>query len=155
MIRRYSTALRLGLLVADALSAFGLFIVIALSSGTTFNLLTIALPKIVDERLAANVPLLLAGSVATLVLICGAVAPLARCRTHRPRRPRPCRRAVMGGTVFAGVTFMLAAAGPAAPPPLPGAAPGGGPRRAGGGGGWGWGAAREGGGWGPGPGGRG
>ena len=56
---------------------FGLFIVIALSSGTTFNLLTIALPKIVDERLAANVPLLLAGSVATLVLICGAVAQLA------------------------------------------------------------------------------
>ena len=56
---------------------FGLFIVIALSSGTTFNLLTIALPKIVDERLAANVPLLLAGSVATLVLMCGAVAQLA------------------------------------------------------------------------------
>jgi MFS family permease len=55
---------------------FGLFIVIALSSGTTFNLLTIALPKIVDERLAQHVPLLLAGSVATLVLICGGLAQL-------------------------------------------------------------------------------
>jgi MFS family permease len=56
---------------------FGLFTVIALTSGTTFNLLTIALPKIVDERLAAHVPLLLAGGVATLVLLCGAVAQLA------------------------------------------------------------------------------
>jgi MFS family permease len=56
---------------------FGLFTVIALASGTTFNLLTIALPKIVDERLAAHVPLLLAGGVATLVLLCGAVAQLA------------------------------------------------------------------------------
>ena len=55
---------------------FSLFIVIALCSGTTFNLLTIALPKIIDERLAANVPLLLAGSVATLVLICGGLAQL-------------------------------------------------------------------------------
>ncbi len=55
---------------------FGLFIVIALTSGTTFNVLTIALPKIVDEGLGAKVPLLLAGSIATMVLICGAVAQL-------------------------------------------------------------------------------
>jgi MFS family permease len=38
--------------------------------------LTIALPKIVDERLAAHVPLLIAGSVATLVLVCGGLAQL-------------------------------------------------------------------------------
>ena len=59
-----------------AAALFGLFIVIALTAGTTFNLLTIALPKIVDERLADNVPLLLAGSVATLVLVCGGLAQL-------------------------------------------------------------------------------
>ena len=59
-----------------AVVLFGLFIVIAVTAGTVFNVLTIALPKIVDERLAANVPLLLAGSIATLVLICGAVAQL-------------------------------------------------------------------------------
>ena len=56
---------------------FGLFVVITMTGGTVFNLLTIALPKIVDEGLAANVPLWLAGSVATAVLICGAVAQLA------------------------------------------------------------------------------
>jgi MFS family permease len=55
---------------------FGLFIGIALTGGTVFNLLTIALPKIVDERLAAHVPLVLAGSIATGVLICGAIAQL-------------------------------------------------------------------------------
>ena len=60
----------------EAVVLFGLFIGIALTAGTVFNLLTIALPKIVDERLASHVPLVLAGSVATLVLICGAVAQL-------------------------------------------------------------------------------
>ena len=55
---------------------FGLFIGIALTAGTVFNLLTIALPKIIDERLASHVPLVLVGSIATLVLICGAAAQL-------------------------------------------------------------------------------
>jgi MFS family permease len=59
-----------------AVVLFGLFIVIALTAGTTFNLLTIALPKIIDERLAQHVPLLLAGSVATAVLVCGGIAQL-------------------------------------------------------------------------------
>ena len=72
---------------------FGLFIVIALCSGTTFNLLTIALPKIVDERLAQNVPLLLAGSVATLVLICGgAGAALRRAAGRALHRAQHVRR---------------------------------------------------------------
>ena len=64
------------LTVRMAVVMFGLFIVIAITAGTTFNVLTIALPKIVDERLAANLPLLVAGSVATLVLVCGGLAQL-------------------------------------------------------------------------------
>jgi MFS family permease len=55
---------------------FGLFIVIALSAGLTFNILTIALPKIVDERLSGDLPLILVGSIATAVLVCGALAQL-------------------------------------------------------------------------------
>ena len=55
---------------------FGLFIVIALSAGLTFNVLTVALPKIVDERLSSSMPLVLVGSIATAVLICGALAQL-------------------------------------------------------------------------------
>lgn len=56
---------------------FGLFLVIAVSSGLVFNVLTIALPKIVDEGMAKDVPLVLIGSVATAVLICGALAQLS------------------------------------------------------------------------------
>jgi len=55
---------------------FGLFLVIALSAGLVFNVLTIALPKIVDEGMATSVPLALVGSIATAVLVCGAIAQL-------------------------------------------------------------------------------
>src|SRR6185437_16775442 len=47
---------------------FGLFLIIALSAGLVFNVLTIALPKIVDEGIASTVPLVLIGSIATGVL---------------------------------------------------------------------------------------
>ncbi|MFA6264684.1 MAG: MFS transporter [Pseudolabrys sp.] len=56
---------------------FGLFLVIALSAGLVFNVLTIALPKIVDEGMVKDVPLVLVGGVATAVLLCGALAQLA------------------------------------------------------------------------------
>jgi MFS family permease len=59
-----------------AVMLFGLFLVIALSAGLVFNVLTIALPKIVDEGIAKDVPLVLVGSIATAVLVCGAVAQL-------------------------------------------------------------------------------
>ncbi|MGI8524605.1 MAG: MFS transporter [Pseudolabrys sp.] len=59
-----------------AVMLFGLFLVIALSAGLVFNVLTIALPKIVDEGVARSVPLLLVGSIATAVLVCGALAQL-------------------------------------------------------------------------------
>ena len=101
-----------------AVMLFGLFIVIALASGTTFNLLTIALPKIVDERLAQNVPLLLAGSVATLVLICGGLAQLCVGRLVERFTPHAMFAAitVMGflGNLWAayadGITLMIALA---------------------------------------------
>jgi MFS family permease len=101
-----------------AVMLFGLFIVIALASGTTFNLLTIALPKIVDERLAQHVPLLLAGSVATLVLICGGLAQLCVGRLVERFTPHGMFAAitVMGflGNLWAayadGITLMIALA---------------------------------------------
>lgn len=53
-----------------------LYVVISLAGGLTFNTISIALPKIVDERLGADVPLLLVGSLATAVFMCGAVAQI-------------------------------------------------------------------------------
>ncbi|HEY5215583.1 MAG TPA: MFS transporter [Pseudolabrys sp.] len=57
-----------------ALIMFGLYVVVSLAGGLTFNTISIALPKIVDERLGEGVPLLAVGSLATAVFMCGAVA---------------------------------------------------------------------------------
>ncbi len=52
---------------------FGLAI---LAGGITFNVTTIALPKIIDERLGLALPLLLTGSLATVVFVFGALTQL-------------------------------------------------------------------------------
>jgi MFS family permease len=101
-----------------AVMLFGLFIVIALTAGTTFNVLTIALPKIVDERLAAHVPLVVAGSIATAVLICGALAQLTVGRLVERFAPHHLFAAITGlgflGNLWAayadGVALMVALA---------------------------------------------
>lgn len=59
------------------IALFGLFIVIALAGGIVFNVLTIALPKMVDEGMTKDYSLVMIGSIATMVLICGAIAQLA------------------------------------------------------------------------------
>jgi len=59
-----------------AMIMFGLYVVISLAGGLTFNTVSIALPKIVDERLGAGVPLFAVGSLATAVFMCGAVAQI-------------------------------------------------------------------------------
>jgi MFS family permease len=97
---------------------FSLFVVIALTAGTVFNVLTIALPKIVDERLATHVPLVLAGSIATAVLICGAVAQLCVGRLVERFTPHMMFAVITGlgalGNLWAsyaeGVPLMLALA---------------------------------------------
>ena len=102
----------------EAVLLFGLFIGIALTAGTVFNLLTIALPKIVDERLASHVPLVLAGSVATLVLICGAIAQLCVGRLVERFSPHAMFAAITAlgflGNLWAayadGITLMVALA---------------------------------------------
>ena len=58
-------------------TVFGLFIVIALTAGLVFNTVTIALPKMVDERLGDGISLVAVGGIATVVFVCGALAQLA------------------------------------------------------------------------------
>jgi MFS family permease len=65
---------RLSAVVAAAI--FGLFIVVALCAGLVFNTLSVALPKIVDERVS-NISLVEIGGLTTAVFICGAIAQLA------------------------------------------------------------------------------
>jgi MFS family permease len=80
-----------------AIMLFGLFLVIALSAGLVFNVLTIALPKIVDEGMAKDVPLVLVGSIATAVLVCGAAAQLIVGRLAEWVAPH---------FIFAGITAL-------------------------------------------------
>jgi len=60
-----------------AIVFFGIYIVISVSSGLTFNTITIALPKIVDERLGADISLIAVGGLTTAVFMCGALAQVA------------------------------------------------------------------------------
>ncbi len=60
-------------MVAAAL--FGLFVIVALSAGMVFNTLSVALPKIVDERIP-GISLVTVGGLTTAVFLCGAIAQL-------------------------------------------------------------------------------
>jgi MFS family permease len=55
---------------------FVLFVVVALSAGLVFNTISIALPKIVDERVGSGISLIEVGGLTTLVFLCGAVAQI-------------------------------------------------------------------------------
>jgi MFS family permease len=101
-----------------AVMLFGLFIVIALSAGLVFNVLTIALPKIVDEGVAQAVPLVMVGSIATGVLVCGALAQLMVGRAVEWVPPHFIFAAVTGlgfvgnlwATYATGIPLMIALA---------------------------------------------
>ena len=97
---------------------FGLFLVIAISAGLVFNVLTIALPKIVDEGVASSVPLVLVGGIATAVLVCGALAQLTVGRLVEWVPPHAIFAAVtalgfvgnLWATYATGISLMLALA---------------------------------------------
>lgn len=64
------------LIYAVAVAMLVAFAFVSFSAGLIFNIITVAIPKIVDERLAQDVPLVLIGSVATMVLLVGGIAQL-------------------------------------------------------------------------------
>jgi MFS family permease len=59
-----------------AAAMFATFAALSFSAGLIFNIITVAIPKIIDERLAQDIPLVLIGSVATMVLLVGGIAQL-------------------------------------------------------------------------------
>jgi MFS family permease len=54
-----------------------LFVLGVACAGMTFNTLTVALPKVIDERLGLDLPLGLTGSLATGVFVIGALTQLS------------------------------------------------------------------------------
>ena len=95
-------------LVAAAI--FALFVVAALAAGLIFHIFTVSLPKIVDERLGADIPLVLIGSIATVVLMCGALAQLSVGRLVE-KIPLHILFAAVGILQFVGVLWAATASG--------------------------------------------
>jgi MFS family permease len=62
--------------VARPLVLLVIFAAAIVAGGMTFNVTTIALPKVLDERLGLALPLTLTGSLATLVFVFGALTQL-------------------------------------------------------------------------------
>jgi MFS family permease len=93
-----------------AVAIFGLFIVIALGAGLAFNIITVALPKIVDERIP-HLSLAQIGWIATAVFVAGGLAQLAVGRLVEWIAPH-ILFAMVTALLFAGVTWSLFVTGP-------------------------------------------
>jgi MFS family permease len=95
-----------------AATMFGCFIVIALTAGLIFNAVTVALPKIVEERVGHDVPLFLVGGLATAVFMCGALAQLAVGRLVEMIAPHLLLVLIVA-IGFVGTVWAASATGPA------------------------------------------
>ena len=93
-----------------AASIFGLFILVAMSAGLVFNTVTIALPKVVDERLGMTISLKEIGTIATAVFLCGAVAQFTVGRVLEKYPPHLVFAAV-AILQFVGVVWVAYATG--------------------------------------------
>jgi MFS family permease len=93
-----------------AATLFGLFVLVALTAGLVFHISTVALPKIVDERLATDISLLLVGGITTAIFLCGAVAQLAVGRLVE-RMPLYVLFIVVAVLLFLGVAWAAYATG--------------------------------------------
>jgi MFS family permease len=94
-----------------AVTIFALFILIALSAGLVFHIATVALPKIVDERLGQDISLVEVGGIATVIFLCGALAQLAIGRLVE-RFPLHLLFAAVALLQLGGVVWAAYATGP-------------------------------------------
>ncbi|MBI3505638.1 MAG: MFS transporter [Proteobacteria bacterium] len=62
--------------VSRPLVMFAVFVLAIVAGGMTFNITTIALPKVIDERIGLDLPLAFTGSLATAVFVFGALTQL-------------------------------------------------------------------------------
>jgi MFS family permease len=94
---------------AVAAAIVALFVVVALSAGMVFNTISVALPKIVDERVS-NISLVAIGSLTTAVFLCGGIAQMAVGRLVEHIKPH-ILFAVLAVMQFTGVVWAAYATG--------------------------------------------
>lgn len=75
-----TTAASPGFTVAQPILAVGAIILAYIAGGMTYNIVTVAVPKIVDERFDGALPLMGTGALTTVIFICGAFMQLATGR---------------------------------------------------------------------------
>ena len=92
-----------------AVVIFGLFLLVAVSAGLVFNTISVALPKIVDERIS-GISLIEVGGLTTAVFLCGAVAQLTVGRLVE-RFPPHILFAILAIMQFSGVVWSAYASG--------------------------------------------
>jgi predicted MFS family arabinose efflux permease len=93
-------------------SVFGFFILIGTTAGLVFNTVTIALPKVIDERIGSGISLVAVGVIATAVFLCGAVAQFTVGRVLE-KYPAHLVFAFTGLMQFIGVVWVAYATGTA------------------------------------------
>ena len=89
-----------------AVTMFSLFVVIALGAGLVFHIVTVALPKILDERVGTELPLILVGGLATAIFFCGAFSQIVVGRLVE-KIPPHILFAVMATLQFVGVLWAV------------------------------------------------
>jgi len=94
----------------SAVIMFGLFILIALGAGLAFNVISVALPKLIDERVGHDINLVAVGSLATAVFLVGALAQLVMGRLVERMTPT-ILLTLITATLFVGVSWSVYATG--------------------------------------------
>jgi predicted MFS family arabinose efflux permease len=92
------------------ITVFALFIVIGTTAGLVFNTLTIALPKVIDERAGSSISLVAVGGIATAIFLCGAIAQFTIGRVLE-KYPAHLVFAFTGLMQFVGVVWVVYATG--------------------------------------------
>ena len=105
-----STAPDVALSTTVAAIVFGLFVVVALSAGLVFNTISVALPKIIDERVGVGISLVMVGGLTTAVFLCGALAQITVGRLVE-RFPLHVLFAIAAVMQFTGVVWAAYAGG--------------------------------------------
>jgi MFS family permease len=90
---------------------FGLFVIIAIGAGLAFNVITVALPKVIDERAGQGISLVAVGSIATAVFVVGGIAQLAMGRLVEYFAPHVLF-VVVTLLLFVGASWAVVAQGP-------------------------------------------
>ncbi|MBM3487294.1 MAG: MFS transporter [Alphaproteobacteria bacterium] len=105
-IAKAKAATTAAIAIASPLRLLAVFTIALVAGGMSFNLATIALPKVIDERLADALPLWLVGSIATAIFAIAAVTQLAVGRLI-DRHPLPVLFVAV--SLFQPLGFVIAA----------------------------------------------